>query len=246
MTESDVQNRPSRKDRLVALIGLLKDGKLHRAEDLARRTNVSTRSIYRDMDTLMKSGVPVEGARGVGYQMTQAVTLPPLNLSMKELEALHLGIAVMSEATDPSLSEAARMLAEKLDNALPESRVASATSWGLAVFPFADTAAGVVHMPAIRASMRNRKKIRIIYEEPDATLFESVVRPLSLDYWGRVWTCRAWCERSKELKTLRIDKIRQLTEMSADYKPDAAEHGSIGDVVNARPRKTQNTALDGS
>lgn len=227
------------------LIGLLKDGKLHRAKDLARQTGVSTRSLYRDMDTLMKSGVPVQGARGVGYQMTEAVTLPPLNLSMKELEALHLGIAVMSEAADPGLRDAARMLAEKLDNALPESRVATATSWGLAVFPFADTAAGVVHMPAIRASMRNRKKLRIVYEEPDATLFESVIRPLSLDYWGRVWTCRAWCERSKGLKTLRIDKIRQLTEMSAGYTPDAAEHGPLDGVKPMSP-ETQSTVRDGS
>ena len=63
-----------RADRLMHLVQLLRDGSLHRAEDLARATGVSIRSIYRDMDTLAASGVPIEGERGVGYRVTAAIT----------------------------------------------------------------------------------------------------------------------------------------------------------------------------
>ena len=117
-----------RKDRLIALIGALRDGKTHRAEDLARRLGVTQRTIYRDMETLVASGVPVEGTRGVGYRMTDPVTLPPLNMTMAELEALHLGIAVLTEAADPGLQQAARSLAKKIDAALPEDRIAPSIS----------------------------------------------------------------------------------------------------------------------
>jgi predicted DNA-binding transcriptional regulator YafY len=55
-----------RTDRLFEIIQILRDGKLHRAQDIAARLEVSTRTIYRDMDTLVASGVPVEGERGVG------------------------------------------------------------------------------------------------------------------------------------------------------------------------------------
>lgn len=212
-----------RKDRLIALITALRDGKVHRAEDLAGALSVSPRTIYRDLDTLAASGVPVEGARGVGYRMTAPVTLPPLNLSLAELEALHLGIAVMTEASDPDLQAAARTLAAKVDEALPEDRVAPAMAWGLAVFPFADTAAGIRNMPAIRAAIRNRHKLRIRYYDNAGREEDQVIRPLKLDYWGRVWTCTAWCERRKEFRTFRVDQMSTLTELSARFEDETGK-----------------------
>jgi len=53
---------------------LLRDGRLHRAQDLADKLEVSVRTIYRDMDTLVLSGVPVAGERGIGYMMTAPIT----------------------------------------------------------------------------------------------------------------------------------------------------------------------------
>jgi len=55
-----------RTDRLFDIIQILRDGTLHRAQDIAERLEVSVRTIYRDMDTLVASGVPVSGERGVG------------------------------------------------------------------------------------------------------------------------------------------------------------------------------------
>lgn len=40
-----------RTDRLFDIIQILRDGKLHRARDIAARLEVSVRTIYRDMDT---------------------------------------------------------------------------------------------------------------------------------------------------------------------------------------------------
>lgn len=212
-----------RKDRLIALITALRDGKTHRAGDLASALSVSLRTMYRDLDTLAASGVPVEGARGVGYRMTAAITLPPLNLSMAELEALHLGIAVMTEASDPDLQSSARSLAAKLDTALPEDRVAPAMAWGLAVFPFADTAAGIRQIPAIRAAIRDRRKLRVRYFNNSGHEEDMIIRPLKLDYWGRVWTCTAWCERRKGFRTFRVDQISELKELSARFEQEAGK-----------------------
>ena len=116
-----------RTDRLFELIQILRDGQLHRARDMAQRLEVSDRTIYRDMETLMASGIPVEGERGVGYMMTAPITLPPLNLTMAELEALHIGMAILGEAVDAELQEAARSLSAKIDAVLPEDSVAPPT-----------------------------------------------------------------------------------------------------------------------
>jgi predicted DNA-binding transcriptional regulator YafY len=196
-----------RTDRLFDIIGILRDGKLHRAQDIAARLEVSIRTIYRDMDTLVASGVPVQGERGVGYMITEAITLPPLTLTVAELEALNLGMAIVAEAADPDLKAAALSLADKVDAVLPVHTVAEADAWKFAVYPFADAARGFAHMPTLRAAIRARQKLRLVYTSKDRAVTTRVVRPLHMEYWGRVWTMTAWCELRAAFRVFRVDLI---------------------------------------
>ena len=196
-----------RTDRLFDIIQILRDGKLHRAQDIAERLEVSVRTIYRDMDTLVASGIPVEGERGVGYMITEAITLPPLTLTVAELEALNLGMAIVGEAADPDLKAAALSLAEKVDAVLPTQVVADADQWKFAVYPFADAARGFAHMPTLRASIRARQKLRLSYISKDGNATTRIIRPLHMEYWGRVWTLTAWCELREDHRVFRVDLI---------------------------------------
>lgn len=212
-----------RADRLMNLIRLLRDGELHRAADLARATDVSLRTVYRDMETLAKSGVPIEGERGTGYRVTAAITLPPLNLSMAELEALHVGLAAMRQANDPDLAAAASSLATKLDGVLPEVNAPTA----LAVYPFADAARGFQHLPKIRGAIRARQKLELSTGGRDRT-----VRPLQLDYWGRLWTCVVWCDTSRKFDELRIDQITTLRVLPSLFVQEEGKR--LSDYQSAR------------
>ena len=194
-----------RADRLMQIVQLLRDGDLHRAGDIAHATGVSLRTIYRDMETLAASGVPIEGERGTGYRVTAAITLPPLNLTMAEVEALHLAIAALGQASDPDLRSAGQSLSGKIGAVLPEDRSKAPASFGFAVYPFADAARGFRHLPIMRQAIRSRQKLAITHDGTDRT-----VRPLKLDYWGRLWTCVVWCETTKGFADLRIDQISAL------------------------------------
>jgi len=208
-----------RTDRLFDIIQILRDGKLHRAQDMAARLEVSVRTIYRDMDTLVASGVPVEGERGVGYMITEAITLPPVSLTVQELEALNLGMAIVAEAADPDLKSAAESLADKIDAVLPTQVIAEADAWKFAVYPFADAARGFAHMPILRAAIRARQKLRLTYTARDGAVTSRVVRPLHMEYWGRVWTLTAWCELRDNHRVFRVDLIETadaLPELFAD------------------------------
>lgn len=208
-----------RTDRLFDIIQILRDGKLHRAQDIADRLEVSVRTIYRDMDTLVASGVPVEGERGVGYMITEAITLPPLTLSVAELEALNLGMAIVAEAADPDLKAAAISLADKIDAVLPTQVVAEADAWKFAVYPFADAARGFAHMPTLRAAIRARQKLRLVYTAKDGSVTTRVVRPLHMEYWGRIWTLTTWCELRNDHRVFRVDLIESaeaLPELFVD------------------------------
>lgn len=199
-----------RSDRLFEMIQILRDGRVHRAQDMADRLGVAVRTVYRDMDTLMTSGVPVIGERGLGYAMTAPITLPPLNLSMIELEALHLGMAVVGQAGDAELQQAARSLSSKIDAVLPEDRSTPPTGWGFATYPFKDAAAGFAHLPTLRAAIRSRQKLQMTYRAVGGDTAERIIRPLKVEYWGRLWTCTAWCEYRNDFRVFRIDRMDGL------------------------------------
>lgn len=194
-----------RADRLMALVQILRDGALHRAGDLAAAVDVSLRTIYRDMETLAASGVPIEGERGVGYHVTAAITLPPLNLTMTELEALHLGLMAVEGGSDEELAQAAWSLTQKIDAVMPEDRSRAPAPTSFAVYPFADAAKGFQHLPQIRQAIRTRQKLALSIADQTRT-----VRPLQLDYWGRLWTCVVWCETKRRFDDLRVDQIDAL------------------------------------
>ena len=89
-----------RSDRLFDLISLIRDGRLHRASDLAAKLEVSLRTVYRDMATLMASGLPIEGERGVGYALRVPIAMAPVSLSAEEAAALQLAVALLRGGAD--------------------------------------------------------------------------------------------------------------------------------------------------
>ena len=195
-----------RSDRLFELIQLFRDGRVWRGQDLADRMEVSLRTIYRDIDTLIASGVPIEGARGVGYMLRAPIFLPPLTLTAAELEALYLGVAAVERTRDPAMIPAARSLKSKIDAVVRDARRAEAAMPVVSMLgpaPEEDQ----VHLPLLRAAVRDRMRIDIQYRRLDSVLTDRTVRPLNLQYWGATWTLVAWCEARSDFRVFRVDRI---------------------------------------
>jgi predicted DNA-binding transcriptional regulator YafY len=198
-----------RTDRLFDLTQTLRDGRLHTARDMADRLEVSVRTIWRDMATLIASGLPVEGERGVGYILREPVTLPPLTLTPDEVQALTLGLQLVTHGADPSLARAAASLQSKVGAVLPPRLMEGAgnETW---VFPEAEALAAARHLPALRRAIRLHERVVIRYIGRTGTPSERPARPLVLEFWGRVWTLATWCEARRDFRSFRVDRIETL------------------------------------
>jgi predicted DNA-binding transcriptional regulator YafY len=201
----------ARADRLAEIVEIVRDGRLHTARDLAKALEVSERTIYRDMDTLVASGVPIEGERGVGYLLREPVFLPPLALTLAELEALSLGMAIVREAADPELQDAAGTLLTKVEGHASIRR-RSPKAWGFGVYAFEQAQPGFAHMPLLRRAIREKLVLTLAYRALDDVESIRDIRPLQTEYWGRVWTCSAWCESRNAFRVFRIDRIENCVE----------------------------------
>ena len=109
-----------RADRLFQIIQQLHHERATTARDLAETLVVSERTIYRDVQDLSLSGVPITGEAGVGYRLMPGFHMPPLMFNEEELAALLLGARMVQVWTDKSLARAAQQAIGKIVSALPE------------------------------------------------------------------------------------------------------------------------------
>lgn len=109
-----------RAERLIVLVDTLRR---HRwpvtASALSEQLGVSTRTIYRDIQSLIGLGAPIDGEAGVGYLLRKGFFMPPLMFSPVELEALLLGARWVGQQGDKELADAANSALDKIATAVP-------------------------------------------------------------------------------------------------------------------------------
>lgn len=206
-----------RKDRLFDIVQILRDGHLHRATDLAARLGVSVRTIWRDMAALVAGGVPIEGARGVGYQLREPTTLPPMALTRDEFEALRLGVALVAGAADPTIARAAATLRAKIGAVAP-GRAQDPGSDSF-VFASAEAARAAPHLALIRRAVRDHLTLSLSYRGAGAQR----IRPLHLDYWGKGWTLAAYSETHHDFNVFRVDLVTSLAHDGGAFLPETGK-----------------------
>ena len=106
-----------RADRLFEIIQLLRGVERPlTARDIAEQLEVSERTIYRDIAALQARRTPIEGAAGIGYILRKSYNLPPLNFDTEELEAIVVGLALLSRTGDAGLQKAIFRVLQLSDN----------------------------------------------------------------------------------------------------------------------------------
>ena len=110
-----------RADRLFQIVQYLRGGRLTTARMLAERLEVSERTIYRDVADLIGSGVPIDGAAGVGYLMRAGYDLPPLMFTRDEIAALTAGARMVRSFGGAEMALAAEEALQKIEAVLPEA-----------------------------------------------------------------------------------------------------------------------------
>jgi predicted DNA-binding transcriptional regulator YafY len=180
------------------------------ADRIADDFGVCKRTIYRDIQDLMNSGVPIFGAAGVGYVIDKKYHLPPVMFDPDELEAIGLGIAMVRNWTDERFAEKANSAFEKIQAALPENLLTELQQLATWSMPSAAKLPWEVGFSEIRECIRNKKKIEFTYIDLQERESRRKVRPLSLVFFGPVWLIVAWCEMRKDFRNFRLDRIREI------------------------------------
>ena len=196
-----------RADRLFEIIQFMRRKDLARARDLAEALEVSERTIYRDIQDLTASGVPIEGEAGVGYVLKAGFDLPPLMFKEQEIEALVLGARIVESWADPELAAAASNVIAKVGAVIPDRLREYMANTALVAPPHHYMEPITFDVAELRRALRGHLKVYFRYRDALSESSERTVRPLCLAYFGPVWLLSAWCELRDDFRTFRLDRM---------------------------------------
>lgn len=210
----------SRSERLLDLIQTLRS---HRypvsALQLAEATNVSVRTLYRDIASLRAQGAVIEGEPGVGYVLRPGFLLPPLMFTPEEIDALVLGAKWVERHTDQALVAAIGTALSKIASVLPVVAHTEFESSGLfALTSEAQIVGGAIEadkFKLIRAALRRQRKILIEYRDRNAAETIRTVWPVALGYFDHVRLLLGWCEIRQDYRRFRVNQIVAIEILDA-------------------------------
>ncbi|MDD1782734.1 YafY family transcriptional regulator [Enterovibrio sp. ZSDZ35] len=209
----------SKSERLFELLTLLRSKRYAvTAKNLAEELSVSERTIYRDIQSLQMSGVPIEGEAGIGYLLGKGSHLPPLMFTEEEMLALELGMQMVRGWADRCLSAASESASRKLHSVLPDHLKAQLESFPLAVPPFYVESDTATCSELLRLATASKQKLCIDYKTGEGVCSSRTIQPLGQVYWGKVWTLVAWCELRNDYRSFRVDRIERVIALEASFE----------------------------
>jgi predicted DNA-binding transcriptional regulator YafY len=209
-----------RADRLFQIVQYLRGGRLVRARQLSEWLEVSERTIYRDVADLQSTGVPIDGAAGVGYIMRDGYELPPLMFTRDEIVALLAGARLIRAWGGAAMARAAEEAMIKIDAVIPEKMRVRQNEVEIHAFAPEMTPQVRAHIDFLEAAADGRKRLSIEYRDGKGDASARAIRPLGLWFWGKVWTLVAWCELRQDFRMFRLDRISQADELGDKFKPE--------------------------
>lgn len=196
-------------ERLFAIMDSLRRHRLPvTAQALAEEHEVSVRTLYRDIQTLIGLGAPIDGEAGIGYLLRPGFFLPPLMFSAEELEALVLGARWVEARPDAPLALAAKSALGKIATASPEDlrdRISDTGLWPIRS-NWEDRGSQPL-LALLRQAMREEKAVTIDYADEAGQTSNREIWPLALAYYEEKQIVGAWCVLRADFRNFRTDRI---------------------------------------
>jgi len=204
-----------RADRLLSILLLLQVHRRVTARDLAKRLEVSERTVLRDMDALSGAGVPVVAERGVGggWSLVEGYQTKLTGLSAAEIHSLFLARPPRLMA-DLGLQQEADAALIKLQASLPAGSRQHADFARKRVLVdtrgWRDPAESVACLPVLLDALWRGRQVRFVYSRVLGEPGERTAHPLGLVAKGSTWYLVARVERLQDdLRTYRVSRIRE-------------------------------------
>ncbi|MDM5153765.1 YafY family protein [Bacillus sp. DX1.1] len=213
----------NRTDRLLSILIELQRKQIVTAKSLAEKFETCKRTIYRDMQALSESGVPIFSMPGQGYSLMDGYFLPPIQLKAEEAVTLLLGSDYVEQSLDSTYSVHAHSAKEKLEAILSseqqkkvkELRETFRFLSGSFSHQTFDPEQLEEKLSLLQESIQQQQCVSFSYRKPNqdqAGPTNRTVNPYGLVNISGIWYMVAHCLLRQQLRHFRLERMRHLRQ----------------------------------
>ncbi|WP_416150213.1 helix-turn-helix transcriptional regulator [Salipaludibacillus sp. HK11] len=201
-------------DNVLAILWMLRSGEKITAKQISEKLEMNIRSVYRYIDTLSISGVPIisDSGHNGGYTLMNNYIEAPLFFDFEEQTSL-FHAAIFAEEAGYYGGEALNRVISKLrkysnqeqetkiNNHLTSLEVISRLS-SLAMEPF---------LKELEQAVADGYSVKVLYlKSGEGQSKDRLVDPYRIIYWHNKWYVIGFCHLRKAIRSFRVDRMESL------------------------------------
>ncbi len=204
----------AKNDNMLAILWMLNSGGKMTAKQISQKLEINIRTVYRHIDALCASGVPIisDPGHNGGYSLLNNFIRAPLLFDMEEKKAL-LHAAVFAKEAGYPLSEALGNATSKL-KMYSNQEQESILNHHLAGFEVINRMENLSIQPILaelEQAVEKEFSVEIDYrtgreDQPKNRRID----PYGLVYWNNKWYTVAFCRLRNEIRSFRVDRILRI------------------------------------
>lgn len=204
----------AKNDNMLAILWMLNSGMKITAKQISEKLEINIRTVYRHIDALCASGVPIisDPGHNGGYSLLNNFIRAPLLFDMEEKKAL-LQAAVFAKEAGYPLSEALDNATTKLkmySNQEQESRLIHHLA-GFEVINHAINPSIQPVLAELEQAIEKELSVEIDYRSGhDEQPKNRMIDPYGMVYWNDKWYTVAYCHLRNGIRSFRVDRILSI------------------------------------
>lgn len=207
-------------NRLLSIVIMLINKESVTAREFANKFEVSTRTIYRDIDILSQAGIPIYANKGYkgGISLIEGYTLNRTIISDEEKEGIFQALKTIQVADYPDAS----LLINKLGMIFKQNKnnddwiEIDFTIWGSGEHD-------KKKFNMIKKAILDKYKIEIDYINGYNQNSNRIIYPQKLLFKGTTWYLWANCMNSNSMRMFRFSRIKSVKLLTEKFEENYKE-----------------------
>ncbi|MEO1216998.1 MAG: YafY family protein [Bacteroidota bacterium] len=226
--------------RLLSILTILKSKRIITGTELAKKFEVSLRTIYRDIKKLEESGVPIITIEGRGYSIMDGYVVAPIMFDEMEVNALITAEQLIAKTNDESLIKHFERTLEKIKSVFRstlQSQGEFLSSKMLVVNNKKDQTKSS-SLSYMQMAIINFRVVDIVYQAKEKEKTHRKIEPLAIYSYNDNWILIAWCRLRNDYRAFRLDRIHHfkvLEEIFEDRNFELGDYFMNCSEINYNP-----------
>jgi len=201
-------------DRLLGIITYLMNRDIVTAKELAKRFEVTQRTIQRDVDTINLAGIPIVSLRGIngGYKILDKFKFSKQAVSEADLSSIRLAIESMSTL---SITNNYLDLMEKVDSIKkPMGDTRLSVDFGVAK----ENKTVIANYKILSEAINVKHKVAFDYTNAMNHVSGKVIEPVSLNFKWYAWYLVGYKSVDKKYSIFKLSRMTNLSISEFEYE----------------------------